>query len=244
MSKPAGGVIVQARLDSSRLPGKALLPLGGEPLLLRVMEALKRISAPLHILACPEDSFDSFNPLAESAGFEIFAGSKEDVLSRFCSAIRHFQLGECRIIRATGDNPFVFCDAAEAICREADAVNADYAGYSGLPYGAGVEAVAASALLQSGKDAVLPHQREHVCPYIYENGAVFSLHRPLAPLKWQAPAMRITVDTAADYERAKLLYAELSCGASVEFPAEERFCGGRVIQAYRRLFSSSPNDAA
>jgi spore coat polysaccharide biosynthesis protein SpsF len=237
-------ILVQARLDSSRLPGKAMLPLDGEPLLLRVMTALKQIPAPLHILVCPEDAFDSFKPLAQSAGFEIFAGSKDDVLGRFCSAIRHFDLAGDRIVRATGDNPFVFCDAAEAIHREAAAVNADYAGYSGLPYGAGVEAVAASALLQAEKEAALPRYREHVCPYIYENGAAFSLHRPLAPLKWQAPAMRVTVDTAADYERAKLLYAELSRGASTEFPTEERFYGGRIIQAYRRVFSSFPNDAA
>jgi hypothetical protein len=52
--------------------------------------------------------------------------------------------------------------------------------------------------------------------------------------------MRITVDTAADYERAKLLYAERSRGVSMEFPANERFCGGRVIETYRRLF---PHDA-
>ncbi|MDR0662563.1 MAG: NTP transferase domain-containing protein, partial [Spirochaetaceae bacterium] len=174
----AGALILQARIDSSRLPGKALLPLDGEPLLLRVMEALKHISAPLHILACPEDDLASFKPLAENAGFEIFAGSKHDVLGRFCSAIRHFDLSEERIIRATGDNPFVFCDAAEAVSAEAAALGAAYAGYTGLPYGAGVEVVAASALLQAEREAAAPHHREHVCPYIYENGAAFSLHRP------------------------------------------------------------------
>ncbi|MDR2097364.1 MAG: NTP transferase domain-containing protein [Spirochaetaceae bacterium] len=240
-------IILQARLDSSRLPGKALLPLEGKPLLLRVMEALQYVSVPLRILACPKDAVDSFKPLAESACFEIFAGSKEDVLGRFCSAIRHFALSGSRIIRATGDNPFVFCDAAEAICREAEDVNAAYAGYAGLPYGAGVEAVSADALLRAEKEAVSPYHREHVCPYLYENGAVFPLHRPLAPLKWQSPSARLTVDTAADYERAKLLYAELSHGVQAEIFAakkerpDERFCGERIIEAYRRLF---PDDAA
>ena len=228
-------IILQARLDSSRLPRKALLPLGGEPLVLRVMEALSHIPAALYILACPEDSDDSFKALARSAGFEVFAGSKYDVLGRFCAAIRRFGLegeGSCRIIRATGDNPFVFCDAAEAVNGEAAALDADYAGFAALPYGAGVESVAVSALLRAEKEAKTPYHREHVCPYLYENGGFFKLHRPLAPVKWRYPLMRLTVDTAADYGNAKLLYGELLRGA----PPEERVSGEAIIGAYNRIF--------
>jgi spore coat polysaccharide biosynthesis protein SpsF len=225
-------LILQARLDSKRLPRKALLPLDGKPLLLRVMEALKTVSAPLNILACPPDAIDSFKPLAEVCGFEIFAGSEDDVLERFCSAIRHFGLEEGRIIRATGDNPFVFADAAAAIGREAGELNAAYAGYAGLPYGAGVEAVASAALLRAEKETGGQFYREHVCPWLYENGASFPLHRPLAPEKWRRPAMRLTVDTAGDYERAKLLYAGLSRLA----PDGERYRGERVIETYDRIF--------
>ncbi|MDR2795532.1 MAG: spore coat protein [Spirochaetaceae bacterium] len=232
-------VILQARLDSSRLPCKALLPLDGAPLILRVMESLSRLPADLRVLACPEDSFDTFKALAASARFEIFAGPKDDVLGRFCLAIRHFGLdreGACRIIRATGDNPFVFCDAAEAINGEAAALNAGYAGFSGLPYGAGVESVAVPALLRAEKEAETPYHREHVCPYLYENGNVFTLHRPPAPEKWRRPSIRLTVDTAADYGNAKLLYTELSRCA----PPEERVLGECIIGAYNRIFSPPP----
>jgi spore coat polysaccharide biosynthesis protein SpsF len=225
-------LILQARLDSSRLPRKALLPLGEKPLILRVMEALTQLDVPLRILACPEDARAPFKALAASCGFEIFCGSKDDVLGRFCSAIRYFCLEEYRIIRATGDNPFVFTDAAEAINNEAAALNAAYSGYAGLPYGAGVESAAAAALLQAEKSTAAPYHREHVCPYLYENGALFTLHRPLAPLKWQRPAMRLSVDTIDDYKRAGLLYAELSRSA----PAKEYSRGERVIGAYDRIF--------
>jgi spore coat polysaccharide biosynthesis protein SpsF len=221
-------LILQARLDSSRLPHKALLPLGEKPLILRVMEALTQLDVPLRILACPEDSRGAFEHLAASCGFEMFCGSKDDVLGRFCSAIRHFGLEGGRIIRATGDNPFVFTDAAKAINNEAAALNAAYSGYAGLPYGAGVESVAAAALLQAEKAAVSPYHREHVCPYLYENGALFTLHRPLAPIKWQRPAMRLSVDTIDDYTRACLLYAELSRRA----PVKERSHGKRIIGTY------------
>jgi spore coat polysaccharide biosynthesis protein SpsF len=228
-------LILQGRLDSSRLPRKAMLSLDGKPMILRVMEALKTVDVPLRILACPEDSLDEFKPLAAMCGFEIFAGSKDDVLGRFCSAIRRFGLSAGRIIRATGDNPFVFADAADAINNEAATLDAAYAGYAGLPYGAGVEIVECTALLRAEKEAASPYHREHVCPYLYENGAVFAMHRPLAPQKWQRPAMRLTVDTQADYEQAKLLYAELSRYGSTE----ERSRGECVIGACDRIFANN-----
>jgi spore coat polysaccharide biosynthesis protein SpsF len=147
------------------------------------MEALNTVPADLRILACPEDSAAVFTPLAGEAGFELFAGPKDDVLARYCLAIEKF--GAKHIIRATGDNPFVFADAAAAINAEALALGSDYAGYSGLPHGAGVESVSAAALLRAGKEAATPFEREHVCPYLYGHPENFLLHRPLAPLRWR-----------------------------------------------------------
>jgi spore coat polysaccharide biosynthesis protein SpsF len=171
------------------------------------MEALKQVSADIRILASPEDCASSFGPLAEEAGFHFLAGPKEDVLERYCLAIRRF--GIDRVIRATGDNPFVFPDAAEAINAEALALDADYAAYSGLPYGAGVESVKAAALLRAGEEAAALYEREHVCPYLYRRPELFSLHRPLAPLYWQGPSLRLTVDTEEDYRRCLALYGAL-----------------------------------
>jgi spore coat polysaccharide biosynthesis protein SpsF len=224
-------IILQARLDSSRLPGKSLLPLGGKPLIVRVMEALNRVPAALRILACPEDSVSAFTPLAAETGFTLFAGPKDDVLGRYCNALHHF--GIRRAIRATGDNPFVFADAAAAINAEALALGADYGGYSGLPLGAGVESISADALLRAETEAATAFDHEHVCPYLYTHPELFLLHRPLAPLRWQGGSatqpldIRLTVDTAADYERAQLLYAEL------DRLGEERYRGSSIISAYR-----------
>ena len=228
-------IILQARLDSSRLPGKSLLPLGGKPLISRVMEALNRVPAHLRILACPEDSADAFTPLASESGFELFAGPKDDVLERYCLAVKKF--GIRHFCRATGDNPFVFADAAAAINAEALALNADYAGYSGLPYGAGTESVSAAALLRAGNEAADPFEREHVCPYLYARPENFLLHRPLAPLRWQSPSIRLTVDTPEDYQRAQRLYAIFPNG-------EERYRGAGIIQAYQTLLTGEGIRAA
>ena len=234
-------IVLQARVDSSRLPGKALLPLGEKAVVIsRVMEALNKVPAQLRVLACPEDSADVFAPLAEESGFTLLAGPKDDVLGRYCLALRTFNIQ--RVIRATGDNPFVFADAAAAINAEALALNADYAGYSGLPYGAGVESVSAAALSRAEAEAAASYEREHVCPYLYTHPELFCLHRPLAPLRWQGADIRLTIDTREDYERAQTLYAELDRREKAgEISGEERYRGAAIINAYRTLFSHQGN---
>ena len=222
-------LVLQARLDSSRLGKKSLLPLGGRPLIFRVMEALSLVSSEEKILACPEDDALSFAPLAEEAGFRLVPGPASDVLARYCIAIR--RTGAERIIRATGDNPFVFTDAADALYGEASALGADYAGYSGLPYGAGVESVAAEALLRAEREAQSAGEREHVCPYLYGHPELFRLHRPLAPCQWQGPDFNISVDTPEDYTRAGILYEGL-----LSLPRADRNRGENVIAVYKRLF--------
>jgi spore coat polysaccharide biosynthesis protein SpsF len=124
----------------------------------------------------------------------------------------------------------VFADAAAALNREAAALKADYAGYSGLPYGAGVEAAAAEALFRAEREGASAIEREHVCPCLYNHPGRFLLHRPLAPPDWQGPSLRITVDTREDYERAQVLYEALNRGAS----GEERYRGKTVIETFFR----------
>jgi spore coat polysaccharide biosynthesis protein SpsF len=230
-------VVLQARLDSTRLPGKSLLPLGDKPLILMVMEALRAVPADLHVLACAEDCAVPFGPLAERAGFTLFPGPKDDVLARYCLAIRRF--GMDRVIRATGDNPFVFTAAAEAVNGEALALKADYAAYRGLPLGAGVESVAAEALLRAEAEAGAPEEREHVCPYLYGRPELFALHQPLAPQKWRGGHIRLTVDTAEDHRRAQALAAALSRLEGPQGPYREE----RIIALYTEMFSPVPGEA-
>jgi len=222
------GILLQARLDSSRLPEKSLLPLGGKPLILRVMEALNEVPAKLRVLVCPEDSVTAFEPLTTEAGFSLFAGPKDDVLKRYCLAIQKF--GIEHVIRATGDNPFVFADAAADISAQAIALGADYSGYSGLPVGGGVEAVSSEALLRAERDSHALTEREHVCPYLYGHPELFLLHRPLAPRNWQGADIKITVDTREDYNRAQLLYDAL------ESLGGDRYKGSVIIDTYLKVF--------
>ena len=232
------GVVLQARIDSTRLPGKALLPLGGKPVIFRVMEALNYVPAGIRIIACPEDSILALKPLAEETGFRVFSGPKDDVLERYCRVIRHFSLS--RVIRATGDNPFVFADAASALNEEAAALDADYAGYTDLPYGAGVESVSSASLLRAAEETQSPYDHEHVCPCLYNNPKKFKIHRPVSPPQWkdreqltangEQRGIRITIDTLEDYERAVQLYTALK-------DEPERYNGAAIIRVYSQLFA-------
>jgi len=245
MTMKKTALVLQARLDSSRLPGKSILPLGMEgregrrPLIFHVMEAFSY--QPLNeildkkILACPEDSVTAFAPLAEEAGFDIVPGQKEDVLARYCLAIKHFPCDY--LMRATGDNPFLFMDAAHMLLLEEDAKTADYITYEGMPHGSGVELVSSSALLRAEREAVLTHDREHVCPYLYNNPHLFNVSLIPAPAKWNKPDIRLTVDTQTDYERANLLFERLSSCKD-----EEKYKGDTIISHYRELFTGKSHE--
>jgi len=194
------------------------------------METLNQIPADLRILACPQDSFSSFEPIAKQCSFEIHAGPKEDVLERFCQVIRKYKIK--RVIRATGDNPFVFVDAAITLNNEAVSVNADYAGFTQLPYGAGVESVKTDALLLASEKSANPFDREHVCPFLYNNPDIFKLHRPASPPEWNYPDIRLTVDTQEDFDRAVKLYETLK---NEHINNENRYNGSTIINICKKI---------
>jgi len=200
------GVFLQARLDSSRLPGKALLPIKGKALILHAMESLKKIPAAVHVLLTEEGSAAAFRPLAQEAGFELFTGSKDDVLGRFCAALGVYPVDT--VVRATGDNPLVSWEMACRLLEEHARLGADYSGYFGLPLGCGVEAVRAECLLVARKESSSPYDHEHVTPYLYNNPRVFSLHRPLAPMSFRS-GFSVSVDTQTDFDRVAGLFADL-----------------------------------
>lgn len=226
----ATGVVVQVRLGSTRLPRKALLPLGGATMTDQVLARLALVPAAVHALATDEASAASLAPIAARHGFDLVVGPAEDVLARYCIAVRRFGLGH--VIRATGDNPLVNHELAEGLCgwaaSEASAGRAvpDYAAYADLPLGMGVELVSAAALLRAESEASAADEREHVCPYLYRHPELFSIARPEPPEGWALPAARVTVDTREDYEDMLRLYGALYSGSPIASLEVLRFLRG------------------
>ncbi len=200
-------LIMQARLGSKRLPGKALLPLGNKCIVARAMESLAPLEVDAKVLAVPYDSSEALAPIARSEGYDLVAGSEEDVLSRFAKVIAIYAADT--IVRATGDNPFVSLELARSLIHSRGCPPADYSAYRGMPIGMGVELVNAKSLLEANHEAKDPYEREHVCPYLYRNPDRFVTRYFEAPNPFRLPEAKISVDTEADYRLAQAAFDAL-----------------------------------
>ncbi len=205
-------VFLQARLDSTRLKNKALLPLAGKTVLEHCMEALNDVGADHYVLLTDERSQPQLSPLAQRCGFRVFAGHPDDVLDRFSRAAERFGAG--RVIRATGDNPLVSADVARSCLALLDSETADYAGLTGMPLGTGVEAVRMAALQKADSDARDRYSREHVTPWLYRNPDRFRILTRACPADWEHSA-RVTLDTAEDYRNLQRIFEQLYSGRPV-----------------------------
>lgn len=206
-------VIVQCRLSSTRLPGKALKKLGDKTVLEWTLNAMKKVKATSYYLATDEDSKTELEPIARKCGWDFFAGSLNDVLDRFCRVIEISKADV--VVRATADNPFLFYDAANDLVEEyfnfiKMKSPKDYITYSGLPHGSGVEMFNAHSLLEARKLTDLPYDHEHVGPALYNHRDRFNCEFIPAPRKYNFPDYRTTIDTAQDYRRASFIVDSLS----------------------------------
>lgn len=190
---------LQARMGSTRLPGKVLMPLQGQTILER---AIRRLSAAASVDAVavlttrlPED--DAVAQLASELGTLVYRGPELDVLARFFEAAEKF--GPDIIIRATADNPLIEIGSIDRIVNTLCRDKSDLCMEEQLPYGAATEAVTAEALAKAHFRAREPHHREHVTLYIKDHPEEFRISYPVAPQALCFPNIRVTVDTPADF---------------------------------------------
>ncbi len=211
------GVFLQVRLDSTRLPDKALLKLAGKTVLEHAINALNGVEASVFSLLTTEDAAEILQPYAEEANWSLFTGPKDDVLARYYSASRKF--GVDRIVRATGDNPLVSAEMANRALELASRTKAHYTGFAKLPPGSGVEILDVSALNEAFRESVDTYEREHVSPFIYRRPHRYRIEKPDAPGDMQAPGTRITLDTMDDYHFLSSLFNDLYRGTPPELTA-------------------------
>jgi len=210
--KPRVIAIIQARMQSKRLPGKAMMDLAGRPLMAHVIERTKRIEGvDLVVMAtCIGEENAPLIWLAQSMGVEVFVGSVENVLERYFLAAREF--GGEYILRVTGDNPFTDPEYASMALEISIESHADLCALNGLPLGTAVEVIRREALEQAHEKSDKPYHREHVTPYIKEHTELFRIERPQVHLKNPFEKLRLTVDTPEDYELARIIYESLYQG--------------------------------
>jgi spore coat polysaccharide biosynthesis protein SpsF len=207
-------LFLQVRLDSSRLPRKALKPIVDHVLAEHAMRALKKLDLDHHVLVTALGDESTLRPYAEACGFEIFAGDRDDVLDRFIRAGRLYEPD--LIIRATGDNPLVAIEPAREVLKLiSHDPGCDYAAMKGLPLGCGVEIFRREALEKAWAESTDPYDHEHVTPYIYRHPESFTLRylQNEPPLEHH----RVTMDTDEDYRGIRKIFDDLYTGEPVDF---------------------------
>ena len=199
------GVLIQVRLGSTRLKQKALLILGDRSVIEHAMLALRVVDADVFALLSDLPSAELLRPAAERCGYRLFAGHNTDVLQRYIDAAEQF--GVSTIVRATGDNPVVSGPLAQALLSRHRDNAAVLSGFDDLPLGCGVEIVERNALEQAHAVSEDPYDREHVTAYLYRHRDRFTVWRQPADPEYCAPEVRVTLDTARDYQLLCDLYA-------------------------------------
>jgi spore coat polysaccharide biosynthesis protein SpsF (cytidylyltransferase family) len=205
--------IVQARLGSSRLPGKALADVCGEPLLGRVLTRAKAIPG-IHGVVVATTTLARDDAICEAAsayGADSFRGSESDVLDRYYGAARKAEAAV--VVRITADCPLLDPEVSGQVVAALGDGSADYASNihpPSFPDGLDTEAIRFEALERAWLQATRPADREHVTPYIWRNPGSFRLvnlggGNDLSAHRW-------TVDYLDDLEFVRAVYSRMGNG--------------------------------
>ncbi len=196
--------VIQCRMASTRLPGKALADIHGKPLLERVLQRSKRIEGVdqvwLATSKSPEN--DPLEELCKQLGFPCFRGGEEDVIGRFAQVAKKTQA--TTILRLTGDNPLLDSWAIGALLQKHQSEKADYSCLTGLPVGASCDIFSASALLQTHEAVDGNKMADHLDLYILENQESFKVQQ--VQISPPMSKLRLTIDHPQDLQNIRQLF--------------------------------------
>jgi spore coat polysaccharide biosynthesis protein SpsF (cytidylyltransferase family) len=170
--------IIQARMGSTRLPGKVLMDLAGKTVLARVVSRLRRAERVDEIVVATTDSLadDAIVPECHQLKVEYFRGSENDVLDRYYQTARVCAAGA--VVRITSDCPVIDPQLVDETIRLLQQQGGDYCSNvlpRTYPRGLDTEVFTVAALEQAWREARDPSEREHVTPYFYRHPELFRL---------------------------------------------------------------------
>jgi len=197
------GIVIQARMGSSRLPGKVLKKIGNKNLLEHILYRLTKLTHVTKTVIATstlkrDDIIVSF---CKKNQINFFRGSEEDVLERYylCAKLNNFN----HIVRLTGDNPFIDIPSLNNLIKQHMKTNADYSrSFNSLPKGVGAEIFTFNALEKSYLNGKKRNHKEHVNEYIEENEDKFRVFDLSIKSKKSYKNISLTLDTEDDYKKA------------------------------------------
>ncbi|MBS1141860.1 MAG: hypothetical protein H6R13_3313 [Proteobacteria bacterium] len=203
--------IIQARMTSSRLPGKVLLPILGRPMFSYQIERLRKATRLSQIVVATtvNATDDPIVAFCLAEGLDYVRGSEHDVLSRYVLAARENTADV--VVRITSDCPLLDPDLVDKMVEEyfgdthpnyvSNMLNPTW------PYGMAVEVFSAAALYEAGAESSDPVEQEHVTPFIYRRPDRYRLSS--ITLQENLCGHRWTVDTPEDFELVSRIITEL-----------------------------------
>ncbi|MGH2444662.1 MAG: cytidylyltransferase domain-containing protein [Candidatus Limnocylindria bacterium] len=203
-------VVIQARMGSTRLPGKVLAGIAGRPMIAHVLERARLIAGTDEVVVAvpdlPED--DQLAAAVSALDARAIRGSAEDVLNRYITAMD--ATGATTVVRVTADCPLLSPRVASSVVAAHADGEVDYASNTlgrTYPRGLDTEAVAGSALRAAQRESTSPGEREHVTPFIWHRPERFRLRSVRADV--DRSQLRWTVDEPADLAFVRAVHEEL-----------------------------------
>jgi len=206
------GITIEARMDSTRLPGKTLKLLYGRPMLARMIERLKRVKlADIIVVATTNSPGDSpIIALAREMRVGYYQGSSEDVLDRVLQAAKKYQID--LIVETCGDCPVIDPDIIDMEIQSFLDNDVDYVGchlVKTFPLGLDAKLFTAKTLEEVAGMTNDPADRENVSLYIYEHPEKYKLMNIEAKGRQRRPDLRLVVDHKEDFDLIETVYREL-----------------------------------
>jgi spore coat polysaccharide biosynthesis protein SpsF (cytidylyltransferase family) len=208
--------IIQARLGSTRLPGKVLLDLEGRTVLEHVIRRVKSSKLVTDVIVATTINKDDLEivKLCANLGISVYCGSEDDVLDRYYQTARLFKADH--IVRITSDCPLIDPMVIDEVITLHVREKADYTSNTlkeTYPDGEDIEVFTFAALKEAWKKANLSSEREHVTPFIRKNHAFklvnLEYNKDLSHKRW-------TLDNPEDFEFIKSIYKNI-CNKSPNF---------------------------
>jgi glutamate-1-semialdehyde aminotransferase/spore coat polysaccharide biosynthesis protein SpsF (cytidylyltransferase family) len=206
--------IIQARLNSSRLPGKVLAEIAGSPMLWHVVQRVRHARHVDQVVVATSNT-PADDPVAEfcrNNDIPCYRGSEHDVLDRFYQTALHFRAGG--VVRITADCPLIDPGVIDSVIAKYQQEGSDYVSntlHATYPDGLDVEVFTVAALEQAWREAVASAQREHVTPYLRSSG-LFRISEVASGLPQAEIKGRWTVDEEKDLEFVREVYQALGGG--------------------------------
>jgi spore coat polysaccharide biosynthesis protein SpsF len=211
--------VVQARMGSTRLPGKVLMQIGTKTTLGHLISRLERCASldSIMVATTTHDSDDAIANFAQSQGIEVLRGSESNVLSRYVNAAT--QMEASNVLRITADCPFIDPELIDELFSMFISENLDHCGIASgagvsnpailkFPHGMDSEWIKANALVEAHKNSQDPFDLEHVTPYIWRNRDKFRTGVMQASEDFSD--VRVTLDTPEDFNVLNVLAEKLA----------------------------------